>query len=120
MAASPSPPQPEPVPDSFRLTAPWGPLGYYQHLINLFTGVATTNLARDPDDPYDPDEDAPWTVVQTIELKTADQAAEEAAARFIREDYLQDPGSDGEIYSAGDMITAFLAGADWATFNRDI
>lgn len=45
---------------------------------------------------------------------------EEAAARFIREEYLQNPDSDGEIYDAGDMKNAFQAGADWATFNRDI
>ena len=49
-----------------------------------------------------------------------DPVAEEAAAQFIRDEYLQDPESDGEIYDAHDMQNAFLAGADWATYNRDI
>jgi hypothetical protein len=36
---------------------------------------------------------------------------EDRARKFIREEYLQDPDSDGEIYSAADMINAYLAGS---------
>jgi hypothetical protein len=39
------------------------PAGYLRGLDRIMAG-ATTNLARDPDDPYDPDEDAPFTVVE--------------------------------------------------------
>jgi hypothetical protein len=35
--------------------------GYLRGLDRVLAGV-TTNLARDPDDPYDPDEDPPFTV----------------------------------------------------------
>ena len=30
-------------------------------LNSLFAGTATTNLQRDPDDPYDPADDLPFT-----------------------------------------------------------
>lgn len=36
---------------------------------------------------------------------------EERARQFIRDEYLQNPDSDGEIYSANDMINAYLAGS---------
>lgn len=39
---------------------------------------------------------------------------EERAEKFIRDEYLQDPHSDGEIYNAADMINAYLAGATQA------
>jgi hypothetical protein len=39
------------------------PAGYLRGLDRILAGT-TTNLARDPDDPYDPDEDAPFTVVE--------------------------------------------------------
>jgi hypothetical protein len=40
---------------------PVSPAGYLRGLDRILAG-ATTNLPRDPDDPYDPDEDAPFTV----------------------------------------------------------
>lgn len=35
--------------------------GWLQGLRALHGGVASTNLQRDPDDPYDPDDDVAWT-----------------------------------------------------------
>jgi len=40
-----------------------------------FSGIlasTTTNLARDPDDPYDPEEDAPWSVIEPEPTRLAD------------------------------------------------
>lgn len=38
--------------------------GYLRGLRELLGQTATTNLQRDPDDPYDPAEDGPFTVVE--------------------------------------------------------
>ena len=37
--------------------------GWLRGLASVFDGVACTNLQRDPDDPYDPADDLPYTVV---------------------------------------------------------
>lgn len=44
-----------------------GGAGYLNGMRHLLSGTATTNLARDPDDPFDPDEDQPWSVINSIE-----------------------------------------------------
>lgn len=38
----------------------------------------------------------------------------EAARRFIKQEYCQDPGSASDLYDAADMANAFKAGANWA------
>jgi hypothetical protein len=38
--------------------------GWLRAIQGTGSGIATTNLQRDPDDPYDPDEDAPYTVIE--------------------------------------------------------
>ena len=40
------------------------PAGYLRGLRALLGQTATSNLQRDPDDPYDPAEDAPWSVTE--------------------------------------------------------
>jgi hypothetical protein len=39
------------------------PAGYFRGLSGILAST-TTNLARDPDDPYDPEEGAPWSVIE--------------------------------------------------------
>ena len=40
------------------------PAGYLRAMRELHGLTATTNLARDPDDPYDPDDDPPFTRIE--------------------------------------------------------
>lgn len=53
--------QPEPAP----APAPLSPAGFYRGITRLSDGVMTTNLRRDPDDPYDPDDDLSFTWKQS-------------------------------------------------------
>lgn len=44
------------------------PAGWLGGVLDIMAGCgATTNLARDPDDPYDPADDLPWTIAEVIE-----------------------------------------------------
>ena len=47
---------------------PLSAAGYLQHLHDLFAGTADVTLRLDEDEPFDPDEDAPWSVIQSIRL----------------------------------------------------
>jgi hypothetical protein len=38
------------------------PTGYLRGIHVIFDSFTTTNLQRDPDDPYDPDDDPPFTL----------------------------------------------------------
>jgi hypothetical protein len=40
------------------------PAGYLRALNEMFSRTATSGLRREPDDPYDPDEDLPWTWIE--------------------------------------------------------
>lgn len=37
------------------------PAGWLSGVLNIMAVGSTTNLARDPDDPYDPADDQPWS-----------------------------------------------------------
>lgn len=62
---------PGPLPELVELDRPEGitPAGFLRGLDQVLAGT-TTNLNRDPDDPYDPADDEPFTMIEQERLAT--------------------------------------------------